>query len=123
MRVNVSHSIDRLERDARQIPVKAARKMASTVRKNAEQGNRLARSIARRSAGSHGKHYPNAFTAEARGALAWEYGPDASRPQGGMSFEYGGRNQPPHLDLNKSADVQGPRFARDAGNILDGLFW
>jgi hypothetical protein len=28
-------------------------------------------------------------------------------PQGGMSFEFGSRNQPPHLDLNRSADIIG----------------
>jgi hypothetical protein len=40
-----------------------------------------------------------------------------------MSFEYGSRNQPPHLDLNKSADLIGPQLAKDAGNLLDSLFW
>lgn len=123
MRIRVTHGLAGLERDCRKVAVTANRRMAKVVRTNAEQGNRLAKGIARKSAGAHGRHYPNAFTAEARSPLVWEYGPDASKPQGGMSFEFGSRNQPPHLDLAKSADIQGPRFARDASNIFDGLFW
>jgi hypothetical protein len=30
-------------------------------------------------------------------------------PQGGMSFEYGSRNQPPHLDGLHALDTIGPR--------------
>lgn len=52
-------------------------------------------------AGEHGKHYPNAITTEMKLAgfgIAVETGPESGLPQGGMSFEYGSRNQPPHLD-------------------------
>lgn len=121
--IRVRHSIDRLEADAARVPVKAAADMARAVRRNAEQGNRTAKANARRTAGSHGKHYPNSFTAESITPLTWEYGPDASRPQGGMSFEFGSRNQPPHLDLAKSADIQGPKFAADVGSLSSRWFW
>lgn len=123
MRVRVQHTIGDLARDAARVATKAKPKMAKVVRRNAEQGNRLGADIARKSAGAHGKHYPGAFSAEAITPLVWEYGPDAGMPQGGMSFEFGSRNQPPHLDLAKSLDVQGPKFADDAGDVLDGLFW
>lgn len=123
MNVRVTHSIDDLADDLRNIAVQAPARFSQTVRRNAEQGNRLAQANARRTAGSHGKHYPNAFTFEMRGLLSAEYGPDAARPQGGMSFEFGSRNQPPHLDLAKSADVQGPQYGKDILDDVDRLFW
>jgi hypothetical protein len=123
MRVQVTKTTDDLERDLRGIPVEARQRFTRTVRRNTEQGNRLAANFARVSAGKHGKHYHKAFSGEMVTPLIGEYGPDASMPQGGMSFEFGSRNQPPHLDLAKSADIQGPQFAKDVNDDLDGLFW
>lgn len=123
MRIKVTHHLDDLESDLRTIGGRARLDMDDVLRANAYQGNRLARDFARVSAGKHGKHYHRAFSAEPKGALAWEYGPDSSKPQGGMSFEGGSRNQPPHNDLAKSLDIQGPKFARDAENMLSDLFW
>lgn len=121
--VRVFHGIGDLVADLAAVPPKLYREGAKVVRDNARQGNRLAKANAKRTAGAHGKHYPNAFTVETKGALEAEYGPDAARPQGGMSFEHGSRNQPPHLDLAKSADVIAPQFQRDVSKVIDGLFW
>lgn len=121
--VNFIHSLGDLDREMRRIPGKAATAAARSVKTRAEQGNRSAKAFATKSAGSHGKHYPDAFSAEAISAFEWEYGPDASKPQGGMSFEYGSRNQPPHMDLNKSADIVGPKLDADMRKLLDRLFW
>lgn len=118
----VSHMGD-LVRDMERIPVKAKVGMVRIVAANARQGNRTAKAFARHSAGRHGVHYPDAMTAEPRGDLAWEYGPDAAMPQGGMSFEWGSRNQKPHLDLNRSADIQGPALGRDVADLVDRLYW
>jgi hypothetical protein len=62
-------------------------------------------------AGAHGVHYPSAITSERKAsgfAVEYEVGPDPALPQGGMSFEYGSRNQPPHLDGQRAADAVGP---------------
>lgn len=61
------------------------------------------RDNAKRSAGRHGKHYSKSITADQvydPGAAVWEVGPDRAFPQGSMGrgFEFGGSNQPPHLD-------------------------
>lgn len=74
------------------------------------------RANARATSGQHGKHYPNAITSEVHGDEG-EVGPDSGMPQGGMSFEEGSRNQPPHLDGQKAADVVGPQGVE----IIDGL--
>lgn len=59
-------------------------------------------SNARATSGTHGKHYPNSITSEFKLSLGVEVevGPESGRPQGSMGrgFEYGSRNQPPHLD-------------------------
>lgn len=56
---------------------------------------------ARMSSGAHGIHYPDAISAELvfdLGGVAVDIGPESGKPQGGMSFERGSRNQPPHAD-------------------------
>lgn len=123
MRVRVQHTLDGLVRDMTRIARTARADMARTVRANARRGNALAKGYAKVSAGAHGVHYHKAFTVEALSPLVWEYGPDASKPQGGMSFEGGSRNQPPHNDLAKSADVQGPAFAKDVRDLPDRWYW
>lgn len=63
--------------------------------------------------GVHGKHYPDAITKSIKPGLATvgvEVGPESGRPQGGMSFEHGSVNQPPHMDGNRAADVVEPMF-------------
>jgi hypothetical protein len=123
MRVRVVGGVADLRRDLEAVPVRAKRGLAAAVRDTAREGNRLAKGFARESAGAHGKHYHKAFSAEAITALSWEYGPDAAMPQGGMSFERGSRNQPPHLDLARSADIAGPRLADNVRGVVDRLFW
>ena len=123
MRIVVHDGIGDLADDIAAIPPRAQLDFADVVRSNAYKGNRIARDFAKQSAGKHGKLYPRSFSTESRSLTSWEYGPDSSMPQGGMSFEYGSRNQKPHLDLNKSADIIGPQFAKDVGDVIDGLFW
>lgn len=131
MRVRVVHGIDDLASDLRGIAVGARRDMVKVVRKGINVGATVARDNARRSAGAHGKHYPRSITSEMRGivefggsaGISGEYGPDISLQQGDMSFEGGSRNQPPHLDLARSADLIGPAFAQEVGRTVDGWFW
>jgi hypothetical protein len=121
--VRVRHTVDRLDRNMRSIPRTAATGFAKAVRANALEGNRRAKRYAQASSGKHGKHYPRSFSAEAVGPLSWEYGPDSSKPQGGMSFEMGSRNQPPHRDLAQSAAGLTAPLASDVRDVLDRLFW
>lgn len=125
MSIEVRHRIDRMARDYRHVPAEAKRGFMKAVRSNALDGRDLARTLARESAGKHGKHYPKSITAEVhRGnPLSWEYGPDSALPQGDMSFEFGSRNQKPHLDLARSADkLTGPLLA-DVRFVLARLPW
>lgn len=140
MRVEVHHGIGDLASDMAKIPPKAVKDMVSTVREGIRVGNSVAKDFARVSAGSHGgvsrktgrvQPYVKSFSYEMHGvrggfgayAISGEYGPDASMPQGNMSFEHGSRNQPPHLDLARSADLIGPSFAQEIRQKMDGWFW
>lgn len=81
---------------------------------------------ARATAGEHGKHYPDSITAEAKGGLGLissEVGPESGKRQGGMGkgFEYGSQNQPPHMDGNRAADTEGPKFAKRLESTLTHL--
>lgn len=131
MRVKVHHTLDLLEADMREIVRKAPRELSGIVREGIRVGNSIAKDFARESSGSHGKLYPRSFSSEMRPAghfggvsiYAGEYGPDSSMPQGGMSFEGGSRNQKPHLDLARSADIIGPALAGEVRRKVGGWFW
>lgn len=131
MRVTVTApGIDDLANDLAGIAARVKPDMRDVVRDGIRVGADLARTNARRTAGAHGKHYPKAITSEMHSGLglfgntiSGEYGPDVSRPQGGMSFEFGSRNQPPHLDLARSADVVGESFVRSVRDQIDGWLW
>lgn len=114
-----------LATDFQSIPARATRAAGDVVGKIADHGTTLARTFARESAGKHGKHYHRAITSERRHplGLVWVYGPDAAKRQGDMSFERGSRNQPPHNDLAKSADIVGDKFELKVNLRVDGWFW
>lgn len=130
MRIRERDNLEFLQADLLQIARKAPVKLRGVVRDGIKAGNILAQDYARISAGDHGKLYPRAFSAAMRSTFSGfgttihsgEYGPDISKPQGGMSFERGSRNQKPHLDLARSADRIGPSFQMEAGRAADDLF-
>jgi hypothetical protein len=91
----------------------------------AESGDAFAEdwaSNATETSGEHGKHYPSSITSETKlstGILV-ETGPDSSMPQGGMGrgFEFGSRNQPPHLDGIRAMPIAEARLARGADAVI-----
>lgn len=128
--VVVHHDIGDLADDLASIARRVKPDMRGVVKDGIRVGRDLARANAKRTAGAHGKHYPKAITDEMGGGLglfgntiSGEYGPDSALPQGGMSFEHGSRNQPPHNDLAKSADIVGPSFLRSVDDQVREWFW
>lgn len=96
--------VDALARELMQIAGRGVVGVDREVRQTAREGMMLAKANARATARKHGKHYPRSITMDRLAVAKFEYGPDPALPQGDMSFEYGSRNQPPHLDLARSAD-------------------
>ncbi|MCM0622716.1 hypothetical protein [Nocardioides bruguierae] len=130
-RIRVVNHLDDLARDTRAIGPFVARRSVGIVRDGAQAGSSLARDFARESAGRHGKHYPRSIRPETSkpffgfgmAVYSAQYGPVASARQGWMSFENGSRNQPPHGDLAKSADIVGPALPGEVRNMLREAFW
>lgn len=130
MRIKVTHHLDDLASDFRKIPRKASADARAAVRHGAMTGNLVAKDHARGTEGTHGKHYHRAFTwDQPRGSLfggaGWsaQYGPISGRPQGGMSFEEGSRNQPPHGDLEASRATAAGVLAQDIRRAMNDWFW
>jgi hypothetical protein len=104
----------------------AASKTYPVVKQHAQELRDQWQSNAKESAGRHGKHYPKSITAEqvpAADAIEWEVGPETRLPQGSMGrgFEYGSRNQPPHLDGAQAAIQEEPKFIKSLDEIARGL--
>lgn len=102
----------------------AERQAYPVVKEHAEMLRDDWRENARDTAGRHGRHYPNAITAEQvplAGVAEWEVGPERRLKQGGMSFEHGSRNQGPHLDGANAAIGIEPKFIAALDEIIKGL--
>lgn len=121
--IRVTHTLRDFQSDQEGVAERSVRDMRDVVSDNLKAGNTLAKASAKRTAGKHGKHYHRAFGWEMTGLTEGEYGPDSTMPQGDMSFERGSRNQPPHLDLAKSADAIRLKFAADVARLPDRWFW
>lgn len=134
MRVRVTHDIDDLANDLTTIARQAPTALKAVVRKNAREGAAHARRFASRQHTMNSRydvHYPRSITWDqprafygfGGGGITAEYGPDPARPQGGMSFERGSRNQPAHNDLARSADIVAVQFGPNVLFAADRLFW
>lgn len=121
MSIRVVHDLDDLERDLRALPVTFAREAPQIVRRNVNEGNRLARQFARERSGPHGSNYYKRISGEMTGVLKGEYGPSAVVGEQYVGAGY--RHEAPNMDLPDSADIIGPKFAGDVRDMLDGMFW
>lgn len=94
----------------------------------AKRGNRNARAFASEQHTMFSEvdaEYPFAMTVERVGPHTWEYGPDASLPEGSKAtgYEYGSINQAyPHLDVTRSFDIEQVEFPMDISDEVR-LLW
>lgn len=118
------NDLDKLAADLGAAADGVHRRAREVVETNAEQLRNQWRDNARATGRRHATHYVQAITAEqipASDGIAWEIGPDSAMKQGGMSFEFGSVNQPPHLDGMRAAVQQEPKFAKDLREITKDL--
>ena len=120
IRVEGIEGIADLGNDLQQIPRTAILRGRAVVQRNVELGTHLTQGIARKAAGKHGANYWKRISGEMVGAWEGEFGPSAveGRRYVGVSGSEGAMR-----DLEKAADKVAPRFAREAGRMLDDLFW
>lgn len=116
-----------LANDFGKAPAKVASTLYETFRSNGREFREAWQENARQTSGAHGKHYPDAITDEMRtGALTSievEVGPESGRKQGGMGpgFEFGSRNQPPHLDGLRALGPADAKLMREADNAIRSI--
>ncbi len=115
MRVRVYHTLGDLERDLTRASTVIPRKGPAVVKRNVKAGERAAVRFSKGASGPHGKHLFKRIESEMTGALIGEFGYRGSRFVGG-NFRHG-RN----MDMPNAADLIGPKFAKDAGDLLDGI--
>lgn len=84
-------------------------------------------SNAREASGEHGKHYPASIDSELVfdiGGISVDVGPNRAKKQGSMGrgFEFGSKNQPPHLDGLRALDGMQMRAERMMDAAIGHLF-
>jgi hypothetical protein len=129
--VRVVSSLGDLERDLREMAPKAKAEFQGVVREAVKVGNTVAKDYARVTSRRHARKYPAAFSSQMNrgGGLfgntySGEYGPEA-RGQGLLAniLENGSRNNPPHQNLARSADLIAHALPGEVHGVLDRLFW
>jgi hypothetical protein len=118
--IRVTHTLDDLESDCRKITTGARTACARAVKKNVKLGEKTEQQIARGASGPHGRLYYKRITSEMFSPLEGEWGPTGEVV--GNAVGAGWRHGV-NTDSQKSADIVGPKFAKDVSDIADSLFW
>lgn len=117
--IRVTHNgVADLARDMDKVFVRSEKAFAATTRRNLAAGTKLARRFALEAAGPHGKDYYKRISGEMTGPYSGEYGPEGIPKTDfvGVGFRHG-----VNLDLPNSADIIGPKFAKDINADVDDL--
>lgn len=119
--IRVVHTIDSLFDDLRNMPAKEAVALPKIVKANVTRGNKLAQNFSRERSGPHGKAFHKRMSGEMTGPTSGEYGPEGAPKTNFVGAGF--RNSAPNMDLPDSADIIGPKLAKDVRDMLDRLFW
>lgn len=93
----------------------------AAVEDSAVETRDMWRQLATVSSGKHGKHYPKSIQSEMKPsltAIVAEIAPDPSMMQGGMAFESGSRNSPPHPDSVTAMAAMEPKIVKRIDSAL-----
>lgn len=120
MAISVSSNAAQVSLDLGKIGYRATRRLQAVVEDAGTDVRDAWRDNLAESSGSRGPHAPAAIKAHS-GVLVSEIYPDESMKQGGMSWEFGSENQPPHLDGQRALDSLAPRINRRIDAIVADL--
>lgn len=118
-----THELVGLSRDLGNLGRRATNAMVDVYQLSGDHLAKAWAARARTTSGVHGKHYPDSIDSEMLLStdIAIEVGPNPSKPQGGMSFEFGSSRQPPHLDGQFATDEELPLLDRRINAALARL--
>lgn len=118
MRVRVDHrDITWLAVDQAEIAINAKPSMRKVVAKNVNRGGKVEQGIAKAASGPHGRSYFKRISSEMTGPLQGEWGPHSGGTPVGAGWRHG-----VNTDSEKSADIVGPAFQKEIGDLVDGWF-
>lgn len=123
MRITAESNAHDIAADFGRIAAEAVAAVTAAVEEGGNEVRDLWREGAERTAGKHGKHYPKSIESTMRPGLAAivaEVAPAEGMEQAGMSFEFGSRNQPPHLDGQHARDAAEPSVVRRIDAAITG---
>lgn len=89
-----------------------SRPVADATRKTGDEHATAWRANARRTSGSHGRRYPPTIRNHFSDGTGWAESETGSSSPASRGYEYGSRNQPPHLDGTKAFDKATEDFVR-----------
>jgi hypothetical protein len=89
-----------------------SRPVAEVTRKTGDQHANAWRASARRTSGSHGRRYPPTIRNRFTSGTGWAESETGSSSAATRGYEYGSRNQPPHLDGTKAFDKAAEDFVK-----------
>lgn len=118
-----AHEVSALAVDIGKVGVQSTKAMVEVFKESGDKLSNAWAHNARQTAGVHGKHYPDSIDWEMQAStnIVVEVGPNPTKPQGGMSFEFGSDKQPPHLDGQRAADYEIPEIDRRVNRRLDAI--
>lgn len=119
--MGVFHTMHDMADDLGDLPTRVDAGLARVVKRNTEQGNKVAQGIARAAAGPHGTNYWKRLSSEMHGPFEGEYGPTGDVV--GNAVGAGWRNGVVNTDLDKSLDIQAPKFRADVRDVTKEIFW
>lgn len=121
MSISISVNGAQITREFEVVGKRAFNDVKAAVEDSAVETRDLWRQLATVSSGKHGKHYPKAIDYKmvpSFSAIVAEVAPDPSKRQGGMSFEEGSRNQPPHPDSVTTMTAMEPKIVKRIDRAL-----
>lgn len=127
MSINVDTSgLDDLAADMVMAGIKVGDEVYAVVKRGAQNIKTDWRKRARRSAGSHGRHYPRSIDYDVirlGDRIDAEIGPNTALPQGGMGrgFEYGSVNTAPKPDGARALTAEEPKLIKHLEDIATRL--
>lgn len=112
--ISVSVNGAEIAADLERVSRKAFKAVRSVIEQSAIDVRDEWKSNARESSGMHGKHYAKSINYKmvpSFSAMIADVEPREGMQQAGMSFEFGSRNQPPHLDGQQAISRYAPLIA------------
>lgn len=109
----------RLADDFGEVPERVMDALLDEAQAAAKDGKQAWRQHAKRTSGRHGKRYPSSLRTRTDSGVDWVASEVWSVNPAVRGYEFGSRNQPPHLDATKAYPATAERFAKACTDAVE----